>query len=1009
MASKLQVETSVTKDFVLHDLSQPMNCAPLHSFLDDWQGCLSLAPLFQASLALSWTVKTAMITRALADSIRQKHISEDQSEKQIKDIIGLRNIPNEDININTYHSLKDLCRVKHSQDGGIASQGGPQEIFSQNFAIHIQDNCTVNRDPKFLCEFVVSVSSCGSVRMVSKSGEFCGELAKRMRSAIAVASTSGVVDNNHIKVQIRSSFVKKIVKVSDARLRNVDAICKAAKDKAALLSRCTTARQESSALVQELKFFRPERESKQYLFNERKADKKEVVSACEALFRVKIIELADLRTMVCNDIRHRGVIRGSGNGKVAFHAKPSETSCLEGSCASVEARVTVRAALYHGGQILADHLEHSTQPVQWLPTTCFNEWLEFGIQLCNIPSATRLGLSVFIDDEPLGWANVLLVGADGSFSNNMCAVRLWRGHLESVGTVLDNPHDSPPATLFFKLGSFGFITRYRIGQPPHRNKSNKQSSVNVTQVPKEMSPEEERQLHRIIRLDPLSNLKGYQKKLVWQFRTQLSKFPQSLPKLVLAVQWTCRHHVNELHKLVDTWGPVDTHAALQLLGPRYADPFVRAFAIKCLSRISDSELECFILQLVQVLKYETHHDSQTARFLLARALDNPLIGHRLFWHIKAELHVPQHQVRFGLFLSEYLHNCGSFKHELAIQDDIQKKFRDIADSIKALKDHERLLHLKDEIYKTSFPGKFRLPLDPRIQCSGVRHDRCRYMDSKKLPLWLCLKNADPIGDDITVIYKSGDDLRQDMLTLQMIKIMDQLWRSHGLDLCMSVYGAVATGEDIGMIEVVLQSESTSAISKAAGGATSVFREDPIAIWLREKNPTDEAYTRAVDNFIRSVAGYCVATCVLGVGDRHNDNIMLQSTGKLFHIDFGHFLGNFKSKFGIKRERAKFVFTPDFAYVMGGVQHANFARFETLCIKAFNILRQKAHLFITLFMLMTSSGIPELQSEDDILYMRDLFLLDKSDNDAGDTFASWIHDSLHCRMTQVNNLIHSIVH
>ena len=45
--------------------------------------------------------------------------------------------------------------------------------------------------------------------------------------------------------------------------------------------------------------------------------------------------------------------------------------------------------------------------------------------------------------------------------------------------------------------------------------------------------------------------------------------------------------------------------------------------------------------------------------------------------------------------------------------------------------------------------------------------------------------------------------------------------------------------------------------------------------------------------------------------------MLSETGHLFHIDFGHFLGNFKSKFGFKRERAPFVFTTEMAYVMGG--------------------------------------------------------------------------------------------
>lgn len=77
------------------------------------------------------------------------------------------------------------------------------------------------------------------------------------------------------------------------------------------------------------------------------------------------------------------------------------------------------------------------------------------------------------------------------------------------------------------------------------------------------------------------------------------------------------------------------------------------------------------------------------------------------------------------------------------------------------------------------------------------------------------------------------------------------------------------------------------------------------------------YERAVDTFTRSCAGYCVATYVLGIGDRHNDNIMVTKLGRVFHIDFGHFLGNIKKKFGIKRERAPFVLTPDFVYVICG--------------------------------------------------------------------------------------------
>lgn len=46
-------------------------------------------------------------------------------------------------------------------------------------------------------------------------------------------------------------------------------------------------------------------------------------------------------------------------------------------------------------------------------------------------------------------------------------------------------------------------------------------------------------------------------------------------------------------------------------------------------------------------------------------------------------------------------------------------------------------------------------------------------------------------------------------------------------------------------------------------------------------PTDRcAYQHAVDTFMRSCAGYCVATFVLGIGDRHPSNIMVTQSGQV---------------------------------------------------------------------------------------------------------------------------------
>jgi hypothetical protein len=97
---------------------------------------------------------------------------------------------------------------------------------------------------------------------------------------------------------------------------------------------------------------------------------------------------------------------------------------------------------------------------------------------------------------------------------------------------------------------------------------------------------------------------------------------------------------------------------------------------------------------------------------------------------------------------------------------------------------------------------------------------------------LVFENWSPKEADKYVMFKSGDDLRQDMLTLQMIRLMDKLWQRAGLNLELSPYACIATGDQQGMIEIVLNSETVANITKTAGGATAAFRVDPLANWLR---------------------------------------------------------------------------------------------------------------------------------------------------------------------------------
>ncbi len=123
------------------------------------------------------------------------------------------------------------------------------------------------------------------------------------------------------------------------------------------------------------------------------------------------------------------------------------------------------------------------------------------------------------------------------------------------------------------------------------------------------------------------------------------------------------------------------------------------------------------------------------------------------------------------------------------------------------------------------------------------------------------------------MFKKGDDLRQDILTIQLFKVMNNMWFERGLKLKMSNYTVISTGYFQGILEIVTDSETLASIHKNYGGTLAPFSSKPLKQWL-DKNARlrEEDYS---NYFKLSCVAYCLATFVLGIGDRHNDNIMVK--------------------------------------------------------------------------------------------------------------------------------------
>lgn len=114
--------------------------------------------------------------------------------------------------------------------------------------------------------------------------------------------------------------------------------------------------------------------------------------------------------------------------------------------------------------------------------------------------------------------------------------------------------------------------------------------------------------------------------------------------------------------------------------------------------------------------------------------------------------------------------------------------------------------------------------------------------------------------------------------------MDKLLRRENLDLKLTPYRVLATSSKHGFMQYI------DSVTVAEVLAT----EGSIINFFRKYHPCDTGpygvSSDIMDTYIRSCAGYCVITYLLGVGDRHLDNLLLTTSGKLFHIDFGYILG-----------------------------------------------------------------------------------------------------------------------
>jgi phosphatidylinositol 3-kinase len=354
--------------------------------------------------------------------------------------------------------------------------------------------------------------------------------------------------------------------------------------------------------------------------------------------------------------------------------------------------------------------------------------------------------------------------------------------------------------------------------------------------------------------------------------------------------------------------------SLTLLDRKILCPEIHQYAIKVLDTIEQDELECYISYLVENAIQSPF--TIISDWLIQKSKNDLKVATRVFWYIQNGL-----KTNISTIATKYNAMLISWKNEVCsnIQQDIKNGHK----FVQTIRKHYNSSN--DEI---KYDETVTLPTDSHIKNLHVVVKDVDWLKSKTKPMKIPL--ADSSGEVKKILLYKKEDIRKDQIIMDIIRLMDIFLKRNGININIITYNIQPTGPYEGLIEIVQNSKTLYEIQG---------KEKLIHNIIYKRHDASDRLNR----FIESCAFCAVMTLLLGIGDRHLENIMISSEGILFHIDFGYILGRDPKLISTANIRITF----EMSDALGNINSDVYKDFDELSGKIFNCLRQ----YVTTFTCM----------------------------------------------------------
>ena len=408
-----------------------------------------------------------------------------------------------------------------------------------------------------------------------------------------------------------------------------------------------------------------------------------------------------------------------------------------------------------------------------------------------------------------------------------------------------------------------------------------------------------------------------------------------------------------------------------------AHPITAQFACKNLMTSKPETLLSYIPQLVQALRYDDFGYVREVIFWLGK--HSQLLAHQLIWNMTTNVYKDQDgklkDTQIGDLLENLIEDIKSgltgpekefFKREFEFFHEITEVSAKIKDKPlgderkKACEIALKQVKLVNDCYLPSNPDAIVVQiLDGTPMQSAAKAPYLARFIVQKIKLSE-LEQLGKTGKRIEAnlakqcpsacIFKVGDDVRQDMLALQIMELLKNVFQQEGLELYLFPYRVIATKPGCGVIECVPNSNSRDQIGRKTDIDLYQYFLDKYG------GPETSEFQRARRNFIMSMAGYSLFVFLLQIKDRHNGNLMLDEDGHIIHIDFGFMIES--SPGGNMGFEPDMKITTEMGLIMGGdLNSPSFLWFTELCIKGYLAIRPYRESICTLVSLLLDTGLP----------------------------------------------------